>query len=76
MGKSHLISIQTLQLIIFDTIWRFIFLPSGDIILTKALDYEDQKLFVFNLTASDDFYVCIRRRGLQFHMRIISAIIL
>lgn len=30
---------------------------SGDILITKELDYEEQNQFVFNLTASDEFYV-------------------
>lgn len=30
---------------------------SGDILITKELDFEEQNQFVFNLTASDEFYV-------------------
>lgn len=45
---------------------------SGDILITKELDYEEQTQFVFNLTASDEFYV---RTTLLIDIRFVLSIL-
>lgn len=45
---------------------------SGDILITKELDFEEQTQFVFNLTASDEFYV---RTTLLIDFRFVLSIL-